>query len=296
MIAWDGEETRFLKVITIFFNIEEMDSVLSLSHQWAWRNRKLKWIKTDGIDYPLMRFQFWNMFEDPELGLKGSSLWVYLVVVNQGCCRSSQYILLDSMLWLDANIQPWIKFMYYLLLLLAWHTRVGISISHLSIPGILVHGMCYIYLFFFFRSLFLTNFLLNQGFFLLFSLLLLLYLLSFLLLLKCLLWLLLLLVTLFSDSLLFFEPVLFVVFFLYCLDLTVKVSNLLCLLVCLFVLFLELKSFDKDLQPHYFFLVSEKVKVLLIFYEYLFLVLLFVVAINFITYFSLTDFMAISSE
>ena len=103
MIAWDGEETRFLKVITIFFNIEEMDSVVSLSHQWAWRNRKLKRIKTDGIDYPLMRFQFWNMFEDPELGLKGSSLWVYLVVVNQGCCRSSQYILLDSMLWLDAN-------------------------------------------------------------------------------------------------------------------------------------------------------------------------------------------------
>ena len=100
----------------------------------------------------------------------------------------------------------------------------------------------------------------------------------------------------FPDSLLFFEPVLFVVFFLYCLDLTVKVSNLLCLLVCLFVLFLELKSFDKDLQPHYFFLVSEKVKVLLIFYEYLFLVLLFVVAVNFITYFSLTDFMAISSE
>ena len=162
MIAWDGEETRFLKVITIFFNIEEMDSVLSLSHQWAWRNRKLKRIKTDGIDYPLMRFQFWNMFEDPELGLKGSSLWVYLVVVNQGCCRSSQYILLDSMLWLDANIQPWIKFMYYLLLLLAWHTRVGISISHLSIPGILVHGMCYIYHFFFFRSLFLTNFLLKS--------------------------------------------------------------------------------------------------------------------------------------
>lgn len=104
MIAWDGEETRFLKVITIFFNIEEMDSVFSLSHQWAWRNRKLKWIKTDGIDYPLMRFQFWNMFEDPELGLKGSSLWVYLVVVNQGCCRSSQYNLLDRSLQLDANI------------------------------------------------------------------------------------------------------------------------------------------------------------------------------------------------
>ena len=84
--------------------------------------------------------------------------------------------------------------------------------------------------------------------------------------------------------------------FLYCLDLTVKVSNLLCLFVCLFVLFLELKSFDKDLQPHYFFLVSEKVKVLLIFYEYLFLVLLFVVAINFITHFSLTNFMAIRIE
>ena len=161
MIAWDGEETRFLKVITIFFNIEEMDSVLSLSHQWAWRNRKLKRIKTDGIDYPLMRFQFWNMFEDPELGLKGSSLWVYLVVVNQGCCRSSQYILLDSMLWLDANTtlnQIYVLFITFVSMTYQSGDQYLPSIHSWDI------GPWYVlYIpFFFFRSLFLTNFLLKS--------------------------------------------------------------------------------------------------------------------------------------
>ena len=82
-----------------------MDIVLSMSQQWMWGNCKLKKTKADGIDYPLIRFQFWSMFEDSRIGisLKGSFVWLYFVVVNQGCCRSSQCNLLDSILWLDTN-------------------------------------------------------------------------------------------------------------------------------------------------------------------------------------------------
>ena len=82
-----------------------MDIVLSMSRQWVWGNYKLKQAKADGIDYPLIRFQFWSMFGDSRIGisLKGSSVWLYFVVVNQGCCRSSKYSLLDSILWLDTN-------------------------------------------------------------------------------------------------------------------------------------------------------------------------------------------------
>ena len=42
-------------------------------------------------------------------------------------------------------IQPWIKFMYYPLLWLTLHSRVGISVFNLSIPGIVAHGRCYIF-------------------------------------------------------------------------------------------------------------------------------------------------------
>ena len=82
-----------------------MDIVLSMSHQWVWGNCKLKQTKADGIDYPLIRLQFWSMFGDSRIGitLKDSSVWLYFVVVNQGCCRFSKYSLLDSILWLDTN-------------------------------------------------------------------------------------------------------------------------------------------------------------------------------------------------
>ena len=57
-----------------------------------------------------------------------------MVLVNTtyliGCC--------DLML-----IQTWIKFMYCSFAL-PLHIRVGINISHLSIPGIVAHGRCYI--------------------------------------------------------------------------------------------------------------------------------------------------------
>ena len=52
-----------------------------------------------------MRFQFWSMSEDSrvEILLRGSSVRVCLVVLNQGCCGSGQYNLPDRMLWFDAN-------------------------------------------------------------------------------------------------------------------------------------------------------------------------------------------------
>ena len=92
-------------VIAVFLSIEEMDSVLSLQDQWAWGNLKLQRTKADGIDYLSMRFQFWSMSKDSRVGilLRGSSVRVCLVVLNQGCCSSRQYNLLDRMLRLDAN-------------------------------------------------------------------------------------------------------------------------------------------------------------------------------------------------
>ena len=255
------------------------------------------------------------MFEDPELELKGSSLWVYLVVANQGCCRSSQYILLDSMLWLDANTtlnQIYVLFITFVSMTYQSGDQYLPSIHSWDIgPWYVLYTP-----FFFFRSLFLsfshivpvifnknnfmrfqlTNFLLKSRFLSIAFITS-----SFILIIIPSVIKILIMIIITISNIVFRFTVIFrtsivCCVFLYCLDLTVKVSNLLCLLVCLFVLFLELKSFDKDLQPHYFFLVSEKVKVLLIFYEYLFLVLLFVVAINFITHFSLTGFMAIRSE
>ena len=52
-----------------------------------------------------MRFQFCSMSEDSrvEILLRGSSVRVCLVVLNQGCCGSAQYKLPDRMLRLDAN-------------------------------------------------------------------------------------------------------------------------------------------------------------------------------------------------
>ena len=63
-----------------------------------------------------MRFQFWSMPEDSrvEILLRGSSVRVCLVVLNQGCCRSGQYNLPDRMLGLDANTtlnQSYVLFM-----------------------------------------------------------------------------------------------------------------------------------------------------------------------------------------
>ena len=80
-----------------------------------------------------MLFHFWSMSEDFRVGilLTGSSIRVCLVVLNQGCC--------DLMV-----ILPWIKVMYCSSLWLILHIRRGINISHLSIPGIVAHGRCYI--------------------------------------------------------------------------------------------------------------------------------------------------------
>ena len=86
---------------------------------------KLKWWSN--------RFQFRSVSEDSKAGiwLKGSSLWVCLVVVtdvNQGCCGSD----LVTTTYLIRCCK------------LTWHIRAAISISHLSIPVIVVHDKCYI--------------------------------------------------------------------------------------------------------------------------------------------------------
>ena len=81
-----------------------------------------------------MSFQFWSMSEDSSVGilLRGSSIWVCLVILNQGCCSIGQYNLCSLML------------MYCLLPWLTLHIRARITISHLTITGIVAHGKCYI--------------------------------------------------------------------------------------------------------------------------------------------------------
>ena len=84
----------------------------------------------------------------PELGFYGGVLlfeyvqlfWTRDIVVlvnttyHVGCC--------NLML-----IQPWIEVMYFSLLWLILNIRMGISISHLSIAGIVAHGRCFLSLF-----------------------------------------------------------------------------------------------------------------------------------------------------
>ena len=50
-------------------------------------------------------------------------------------------------------IQTWIKVMYCWLLWLVWHIRPGISIPHLSIPGKVASGRCYMFYYFYYFSL-----------------------------------------------------------------------------------------------------------------------------------------------
>ena len=95
-----------------------------------------------------MRFQFWSMSEGSRVGilLRGSSVQVCLVDLNQGCCGCDTTYLIgccDLML-----TQPWIKVMYCSLLWLTLHIRAGTNISHLSIPGKVTNGRRYISLFF----------------------------------------------------------------------------------------------------------------------------------------------------
>ena len=127
-------------VIAVFLSIEEMGSVLSLSHQWACGNLKLWRFKAYGINDLSMRFQFWSMYEASRVAilLRGSSVRVCLVVLNQGCCSCDTTYLVgccDLML-----TQPWIKVMYCSLLWLTLHIREGINILHLSTVGIVAHG------------------------------------------------------------------------------------------------------------------------------------------------------------
>ena len=161
MIVWNGGWLSFFcfflgVVIAVFLSIEEMDSVLSLSHQWACGNLKLWRFKAYGINDLSMRFQFWSMYEASRVAilLRGSSVRVCLVVLNQGCCSCDTTYLVgccDLML-----TQPWIKVMYCSLLWLTLHIRAGTNISYLSIPGKVTNGRRYISLFFPFFKLFVV--------------------------------------------------------------------------------------------------------------------------------------------
>ena len=73
--------------------------------------------------------------------------------LKQGCCVFIQYNLLKgSCEWI--LIQPWTQVIDYSLLGLTRHTRLRISISHLSMSEIVVHGRCYISHYFYFLLFF----------------------------------------------------------------------------------------------------------------------------------------------
>ena len=61
--------------------------------------------KTNGIGYLSMRFQLWSISVDSSIQilLRGWSVPVHLVVLNQGCYTSSQYNLPDKILRYDSN-------------------------------------------------------------------------------------------------------------------------------------------------------------------------------------------------
>ena len=81
------------------------------------------------------------------------SAFLVCVVFNQRSCVFIQHNLLKGCCeWI--LIQPWTQVIDYSLLGLTRHTRLRIGISHLSIPGIVVHGRCYISHCFYFLSFF----------------------------------------------------------------------------------------------------------------------------------------------
>ena len=91
-----------------------------------------------------MRYQFSNLSEHirVEISLKSSSARVYFVILNQTCCKSSQYSLLDMIFHaITFPSQGRVNFKYSLLWLTR-HIRSTISISHLSILGIVVYYRC----------------------------------------------------------------------------------------------------------------------------------------------------------
>ena len=60
---------------------------------------------SDGIDQPSVRYQLWSVSENSRIviSLRGSFVHVCYVVLNQGCCGTCQYNLLDRMLRHDFN-------------------------------------------------------------------------------------------------------------------------------------------------------------------------------------------------
>ena len=81
--------------------------------------------------------------------------------------RFIQYNLLKGCKWI--LIQPWTQVIDYSLSELTRHTRLRISISHLSIYRIVVHGRCYISHCFYFSVIFYDCLLVSLSLLFLFS-------------------------------------------------------------------------------------------------------------------------------
>ena len=85
------------------------------------------------------------MYEDSrvEILLRGSSVRVCLVVLNQGCCSSGQYNLPDRMLRLDANTTLNQSYVLFITLVNITY-QSGDQYIPSILPGIVSHGRCYI--------------------------------------------------------------------------------------------------------------------------------------------------------
>ena len=88
----------------------------------------------------------------------GSFVFLWYIGFNQGCHIFIQSnLLMNCCEWI--LIQPWTEVIYYSLPGLTWHIRLKISISHLSISGIVVDVTCYIsHCFYFFVTFMIIYF------------------------------------------------------------------------------------------------------------------------------------------
>ena len=110
--------------------------------QWGLNSGACLRIPELGFHWGVLLFEYAKLFSTRDVAVLVNT--IYMI----GCC--------DLML-----MQPWTKVMYCSLLWVTWQIRAGISISHLSTSGIVVHGrsyVCHCFFIFFFRALFYVVF------------------------------------------------------------------------------------------------------------------------------------------
>ena len=115
---------------------------------------------TNGFGKTLSYNQLWSVSEDSRvvISLRGSFVHVCYVVLNQGCCRTCQYNLLDRMLQHDFNTT--LNQGYVILIALVsmtYHSRGSVSPTYPSLGQWSMKSViCPIVFNFFFRQQFLT--------------------------------------------------------------------------------------------------------------------------------------------